>query len=135
MKVFFKNFLKKGSTMTLIKGKIYSSKDLFKTFGGNIQSSMPFVNKKVPYCKFSKKINPQFPDEAWIEIGPMRKKGVEYLTNCKSSIPVFEKVKTNSWKYLGKASISEISDKNRIKIINDKPPRQKIQSIIKFNFK
>ncbi len=115
--------------------EIYTSKQLIKEFGGNIRASMPFVKGKVPYCKFNPKINPEFPDKAWIEVGPRRRKGAEYLIDCHLRIPVFEKVKTNHWKFLGEAFITDITRLNEVRKINSNPPRDKIQLIIKFTYK
>lgn len=120
--------------MKLEKYGIYSTIELLKTFGGNIQSSMPIKNGVVLYCKFNPKINPNFPDEAWIEEGPIRKGAASYLGTCDSAIPIFKKIKTNNWQYLGKAKITDISDEKKIKQINKNPPRDLVQIILKLNF-
>lgn len=118
----------------LLKNKEYRITDLLHIFGGNAQSSMPLVNGKVPYCKFNPKLNPNFPSNAWIEVGPIRKKGAVYLIKCKMKIPVFQKKAPNIWKYIGKAKISNITTFDELNIINKNPPRNKVQLILKFNF-
>jgi len=118
----------------LTKNKIYTTNDLIAIFGGNVQSSMPFVSGEVIYCKFNPKINPDFPNKAWIEVGPRRRKGALYLAQCNKRIPVFEKVHVNGWKYLGKALISDVTNEFELKKINKSPPRDKIQIILKFKF-
>lgn len=50
--------------MELIKNKIYTAYELTEFFGGGVQPSMPFVNGRVPYCKFNPKLNPDFPAKA-----------------------------------------------------------------------
>lgn len=95
---------------------------------------MPLICGKVLYCKFNKKINHDFPRTAWIEIGPLRKKGAIYLTKCKLQIPVFEKIKSNQWKYLGKALISDATNQKELDRLNKNPPREKIQMILRFKF-
>lgn len=121
--------------MTLTKNSTYSSSELIKIFGGNIQSSMPLTKGIVLYCKFNPKINPNFPQEAWIEEGPYRKRAACYLINCQQEIPIFKKIKPNNWQYIGHAIISEDYDINRIKNINKSPPRAPIQTILKLTFK
>lgn len=118
----------------LKKNKSYSTFQLLKMFGGSAQPSMPFVNGKVPYCKFNPKINPNFPDEAWIEEGPMRRKGAEFLSACKIKIPVFKKEKTNTWTFIGFAIISNVTTIKKLSFINKNPPRNKVQIILKFEF-
>ena len=116
------------------KNKIYSTKKLKDHFGGNIQSSMPIKNGNVLYCKFDSKIYPEFPDEAWIEVGPLRKKAAEIIIRQKISIPVFKKKSTNQWEYLGKASITNGTNNTKLNYINKSPPRSSVQIILKFNF-
>ena len=118
----------------LKKNKSYTIPQIIKIFGGSAQPSMPFVNDKVPYCKFDPKINPEFPDNAWIELGPMRKKGAEFLIQCGYKIPVFKKEGTNKWKFMGYAKILNGTTKKTLKLINKSPPRNKVQIILKFNF-
>jgi hypothetical protein len=118
----------------LIKNKCYTTRELLAMFGGNIQSSMPFVNGQVLYCKFDPRINPKFPKEAWIEIGPIRKKAAEYLIRSGVNLPLFKKIKSNQWEYLGKAWISDGSEKAALQGINKNPPRNKVQKILKFTF-
>jgi hypothetical protein len=118
----------------LKKNKIYSIPQLVKIFGGGAQPSMPFVNGKVPYCKFNPKINPEFPHTAWIEEGPLRRKGAEFLSTCKIKIPVFKKEATNKWIFLGYALISNGTTIKRLSAINKNPPRNKVQIILKFKF-
>lgn len=118
----------------LKKNSIYSSKDLLGKFGGSIQPSMPIVGGKVPYCKFDPKINRNFPAEAWIEIGPMRKKGAELMIGSEIKIPVFEKIAIGQWKYLGEAKVTDVSTSKRLAKINQDPPREKVQKILKLKF-
>lgn len=96
---------------------------------------MPFVNGKVPYCKFNPKLNPGFPNKAWIEIGPIRKKGANFLIKSKYKIPVFQKEGNNNWKFVGFAKISDATNLRELANINKKPPRAKVQIILKLNFK
>lgn len=118
----------------LKKNKSYTIPQLVNMFGGNAQPSMPFVNGKIPYCKFDPKINPEFPKVAWIEEGPIRKKGAEFLISCKHKVPVFKKERSNKWVFLGYASISNGTTTKKISHINKKPPRNKVQIILKFTF-
>ncbi|MGQ3888466.1 hypothetical protein ACQUW5_05470 [Legionella sp. CNM-1927-20] len=120
--------------MMLRENTIYTSTELLKLFGGNLQSSMPLVKGRVLYCKFNPRINPNFPEEAWIEEGPYRKKSAHYLINCNLEVPIFKKIKSNNWQYVGKATISDSSDTNRIKNINVSPPRNPVQIILKLHF-
>lgn len=118
----------------LKKNKFYTIPQLVKIFGGGAQPSMPFVKGKVPYCKFNPKINPEFPNTAWIEEGPIRKKGAEFLIKCRTKIPIFKKEKVNKWIFLGYALISNGTTSKKLNKINKNPPRNKIQTILKFNF-
>lgn len=118
----------------LKKNKIYSIPQIVKIFGGSAQQSMPFVKGKVPYCKFNPKINPELPKSAWIEEGPIRKKGAEFLISCKHKVPVFKKERSNIWFFLGYASISNGTTTKKLSRINKKPPRNKVQIILKFTF-
>lgn len=118
-------------------GTIFSSNDLLQRFGGNIRPSMPIINGVVPYCKFDPKVNPSFlvdPREAWIEVGPGRKKGAEMLINSGEKIPVFEKVTTGCWRYLGNAKIQDVTTSQKLNLINRNPPRDPVQKILKFVF-
>ncbi len=116
------------------KNKIYSTKKLKDHFGGNVQSSMPIKGDQVLYCKFDPKINPNFPKEAWIEVGPIRKKGAELLIKQKNKIPVFKKLDANQWEYLGKAAISDGTSSSKLRSINKTPPRHPVQKILNFIF-
>lgn len=119
----------------LKKNKSYTIPQIIKIFGGSAQPSMPFVNGTVPYCKFNPKINPEFPNTAWIEEGPFRKKGANFLIKCDSKIPIFKKEETNKWIFLGYAFISNGTTLKKLNTINKNPPRNKVQIILKFNFK
>lgn len=119
----------------LKKNNSYTIPQLIDIFGGNAQSSMPFVNGKVPYCKFNPKINPEFPNTAWIEEGPMRKKGAYYLINNASKTPVFKKEGINNWVFQGYAFISDGTSSKKLNMINKNPPRNQVQIILKFDFK
>ena len=119
----------------LKKNKNYTIPRLVKIFGGSAQSSMPFVKGKVPYCKFNPKINPEFPNTAWIEEGPIRKRGAEFLIKCNTKIPVFKKIGINKWAFIGNAWVSDGTTLKGLKKINKNPPRNKVQIILKFNFK
>lgn len=114
----------------LKKNHVYSSKYLLENFGGNIQASMPIVNGAVPYCKFDPKINHKFPTEVWIEVGPIRKKGTELMLETDKKIPVFQKLATNQWKYLGEAVVSDLTTPKKLQQLNKAPPRDKIQKIL-----
>lgn len=118
----------------LKENEVYSIDQLKNLFGGNMQSSMPIKNGKVTHCKFNPKINPKFPNEVWIEIGPIRKKGANYLANTNTKIPVFEKLKANKWKYIGKASFVKKSTPSYLKCINTKPPRDEVQIVLEIRF-
>ena len=119
----------------LKKNKNYTIPQLVKIFGGSAQPSMPFVSGRVPYCKFNPKINPEFPVTAWIEEGPVRKKGAEFLIECDTKVPVFKKEGVNSWVFIGYAFILDNTTSKKLDEINKNPPRNKVQIILKFNFK
>ncbi|MBX9585744.1 MAG: hypothetical protein K2X50_00655 [Gammaproteobacteria bacterium] len=119
--------------MKLIKNKIYTSQYLKDMYGGNFRCSMPLVNGIVEYCKFDPKINLNFPAEAWIEVGPLRRKSAVSLLRSKIKIPIFEKISTNQWKFIGKARISDGTTNEALKYINKNPPREEVQFILKFS--
>lgn len=121
--------------MSLIKNNVYTVSNLITMYGGNPQCSMPFVNKSVRYCKFNPKINGRFPNEVWIEEGPIRERGAEYLINCSKAIPVFKKLAVNAWEYLGEAYFKDITTQSKLDIINANPPRDNIKFILQLEFK
>jgi hypothetical protein len=108
------------------KDQIYSTNEIVNEWGGNVNYSMPLVNGAVPYCKFKPKLNPNFilKNEIWVEQGPMREKGANILLSSATKIPVFEKIKTGSWRYKGKFVFKKINDKKRLNQINKNPPRR-----------
>ena len=120
--------------MTLSKNKIYSTTFFKQNYGGNVQCSMPIVNGTVPYCKFDPKINWNFPNEAWIEDGPIRYKSAMILAEQTNPIPVFKKIERNKWAYIGLASVHIRRSERYKDQLNIKPPRNKIQIILVFNF-
>jgi len=53
---------------------------------------------------------------------------------CNHKIPVFKKEDTNKWIFVGYAFISNGTTLKKLSIINNNPPRNKVQIIIKFKF-
>lgn len=64
----------------------------------------------------------------------MREKGALYLIRSESKIPIFKKINVNKWEYVGKAIITDATNKKELNEINKKPPRDKVQIILEFKF-
>lgn len=118
--------------MNFVVGEKYSSKEIAKNVGGSVQPCMPTVDGMVVCCRARQDCNPRFPKELWVAAGPQRKRAAESWAVNGNSIPIFLKVKTGIYQYLGMFKVALLSrDPSRIAIANKEPmPEGPVQLIL-----
>jgi hypothetical protein len=84
-----------------INGQSYTRAQIHEKLGGSVQSFLPTVNGEVVCACLTLKLNPQAPAVILAGDGPKMMAAAEQLGQQTSKIPVFIKLDTNSWKYVG----------------------------------
>jgi predicted DNA-binding transcriptional regulator AlpA len=111
----------KGSEMnainTLEVGKIYTHDFICKTFGGDAKGGtyLPQSNNKIRCGCFTKDMNSQaqnddMPESILVGNHPRVLAKAKKLADQAGSIPVFLKLSTNQWKYMGIYELAKYSE-------------------------
>ena len=82
-------------------GQFYKRQQIHDKLGGSIQSYLPTVKKEVVCACLTKRLNPDAPNIILVGNRPFVKQSAEFLCSLKNPIPVFIKIKTNRWQYVG----------------------------------
>ncbi len=122
--------------MKFIVNQIYSSKDIQTSFGGNYQACLPMTDGCVNVGRFHKNLNPNFPNEAWIEVGTIREKSARLVFAMQKPIPLFEKYGTGKWKFLGTFKATKLHDSKsnpqKLASLNQNFPRDPVAIVLEF---
>ncbi len=82
-------------------GKSYTRDEIHNALGGEKETYLPQVNKKIVCGCFSRESNPKAPEEILVGNAPKVVEKAEILIGQTESIPVFLKRSINNWEYVG----------------------------------
>lgn len=77
--------------------------------GGSLENYLPSVDGRIVCACLVRKYNPGAPEIITPGFGPQIQKLAETLCRQKGAIPIFVKVRVNSWQYLGDYEVVEFS--------------------------
>ena len=87
--------------MDFTLGERYTRRDIHTTVGGSMQSYLPTVNGRVVAGCFDRRLNPAAPSVLLVGTGPMIEGSAEAFVRQASAVPIFIKLATNEWEYVG----------------------------------
>ena len=97
-------------------GHYYTRKEIYDVCGGEIQSYLPQVNGKIVCGCFTRKYNPNTPNEVFVGKPPKVQKKAKMLSQQGNSIPVFIKdtslvgKQKEIWEYFGLYNCTALLD-------------------------
>jgi hypothetical protein len=94
----------------LIPEALYTRPTIYQLLGGDLQSYLPHVNKRVVCGCFDISANPNAPEEVLVGEGENVVKYAKVLAQQTEPIPVFLKQSANEWKYIGNYSVVSYSE-------------------------
>ena len=111
--------------------EFYTRKQIHGELGGSVQSYLPTVKGHVVCACLTKNLNPDAPNIILVGNGPRIQQNAKLLCSQKESTPIFIKIKTNKWQYVGKYKVDSFSKSpEEIAVHSQKSYRKTITQII-----
>ena len=87
--------------MALVLGDTYTREDIHNMLGGEMVTYLPQVDYRIVCGCFTEELNPGQPLEILVGDAPIVKEKAELIVSQGSAIPVFLKMDSDEWQYVG----------------------------------
>ncbi|MBU1087156.1 MAG: hypothetical protein KKD05_06510 [Candidatus Omnitrophica bacterium] len=113
------------------ENKMYTRDQIHEKLGGNKQIYLPTVNNQVVCACLDHALNPEAPKVILVGSLSKTRKNADILCSQLGAIPVFIKIKSNQWEYMGEWKVKRCSnDKVEILKHEEESGREELYKII-----
>ena len=95
-------------------GSLYSRDEIHAELGGGVQDYLPHRDGKVVCGCFTPDLNPDAPDVILAGDGPEIIRWARVFAAQRLFVPVFMKVRTNEWEYVGRFRVAHFTEDSRV---------------------